>query len=293
MGLVGYTSTDEEGEEEGKEEGKEGAVERKAMPVLPLDFGNGAGKRGGKRKRAVDDPGAHEGRVRALPYTDGVFVSHIYIDLCLPQAQRADVQAMVDALGRMPTPAPWRALLRPRPSSDVPSGHPPLPNRRIDEVSEEREEEADDDGLHISLSRPFELRRHQRAPFSAQLRHLLSSHRSFTFQLATFPPQALANDRASRAFVALDVSSAQPHLQRLVHAIDRLMEEYRQPAYYAPARFHASFAWRLIGEREDPGLFRKEVARLRVDGPTAGCQMVVSHVMLKIAKDIQALPLSL
>jgi len=109
--------------------------------------------------------------------------------------------------------------------------------------------------LHVSLSRNFSLRRHQIAPFVAELRAALAraaapARRPFAVTLAPLPT-VLVNETRSRAFVALRAveagaarapPSAPGALDALVTAVDSALAAFGRPAYYAGRRLHVSVA---------------------------------------------------
>ncbi|KAK8861486.1 hypothetical protein IAR55_002307 [Kwoniella newhampshirensis] len=88
-----------------------------------------------------DDPSLHQGRTRTRRYVDGEFNTHVYIPLSIPPSLRTTLNSAISSLSSC------------------------LPDHTINPLIP---------SLHVSLTQPLPLRRHQIQSFRDELRHRLS-----------------------------------------------------------------------------------------------------------------------
>jgi len=104
----------------------------------------------------------------------------------------------------------------------------------------------EEEQLHMSLSRPFVLQRHQITPFVSQLTRALQQsmqHGAFTVGLGACG--LLGNDDCSRLFAALFVTRNAQRLVALIRAVDTALASFGLQPYYANPVPHVSVAWAL------------------------------------------------
>lgn len=98
------------------------------------------------------------------------------------------------------------------------------------------------DHLHISLTRPLVLRKHEQQPLYEQVRQVTAFVRPFSVGFAQFV--CLPSDTSERVFMALEVNAGWHELTELVRALnERLGRLLHARNYYNEARFHASVAY--------------------------------------------------
>ncbi|KAI0299597.1 hypothetical protein BC826DRAFT_906356 [Russula brevipes] len=177
-----------------------------------------------------DDPSKHQGRTRTVPHVDGQWAAYIYIPLALRGALRHVVARAVDvARGEARgVRTLGGADLDPNPDADLDAA---------DSVADVRE-------LHVSLTRPFFLRAHQREEMKRAVRDVAKAHPPFAVSFAAFSD--LTNDERTRTFLCMEVGAGHQELRALSDALTPALHSFRQKEYYAEPRFHASFAWVLL-----------------------------------------------
>ncbi|ETS64910.1 hypothetical protein PaG_00884 [Moesziomyces aphidis] len=97
--------------------------------------------------------------------------------------------------------------------------------------------------LHISLTRPFTVRAHERDEYVktalAEIGRFSTGMTSFSFSFSRIA--CLANDDASKHFMVLEVGPGRENLRKLSTALGaELHRAFRAKSYYQEARFHAS-----------------------------------------------------
>ncbi|OCF32287.1 hypothetical protein I316_05955 [Kwoniella heveanensis BCC8398] len=179
-----------------------------------------------------DDPTLHQGRTRTRPYVDGDYNAHVYLSLTLPSALRTILEEYLVAL---------RLLLKDH------AIHSSL------------------ESLHISLTHPLPLRRHQIIPFREKLWAQLRTHGSFRLSLvgdakvyynrSQMQTQAAENKddddaghaSGGRAFFALRTGAGSVELKAMLDNIFHpILETMHLPTYHANPEFHTSFGWCLL-----------------------------------------------
>eukprot|EP01035_Chromulina_nebulosa_P033906 gene33906-45416_t len=84
---------------------------------------------------------------------------------------------------------------------------------------------------HVSLSRPFVLRRHQIEAFIQLLQDKV--HYFHRFSCHVFSEyQELINDSSTRGFVCIPLADSQGLLLQLVRQVDTVLTAFKQPEYY-------------------------------------------------------------
>ncbi|WWC60210.1 uncharacterized protein I303_102776 [Kwoniella dejecticola CBS 10117] len=180
-----------------------------------------------------DDPSKHQGRRRTRPYVDGEYNAHLYLSLKIPSGFRTVLEDVLSVF-----------------QEEVPS-------HKIHSLLS---------SLHISLTHPLPLRRHQIDPLRAALAdRLRSTRRSFRMSLASeikvyYNRSTSTNAAASsaalraegegsggRAFIALRVGAGANELEDILdQIIHPLLEIYHLPKYHENPEFHTSFGWTLL-----------------------------------------------
>jgi len=201
----------------------------------------------------------HEGRVRTFPHVVGNFAVAVFVPLPPPPLEaQAELAAALAALSARLAPA---AQLRPLPL----------------------------DSLHLSLSAPCAVRRHQAPPLYAALRARLrrSSPPPPAHARLGGQPLALLNEAGTRTFLALPLGGAQAAagLAAAVAAVDAALAGQGLPPLRPPGADaylpHASVAWALGDAREAVREACSEVAALaalRWAAPLARVQLRVGKV---------------
>ncbi|WVQ94633.1 hypothetical protein IAU59_001713 [Kwoniella sp. CBS 9459] len=189
-----------------------------------------------------DDPALHQGRSRSRPYVDGDYNAHVYLSLSLPAPLRAILDEYLAAL---------QSLLKDH------TIHSSL------------------ESLHISLTHPLPLRRHQIVPFRDSLTARLRAQGSFRLSLVGDTKvyhngsQIRSMGHAaghgggigggggdhsgrsgSRAFFALRTGAGSVELKAIIDdIIHPILEKLHLPTYHENPEFHTSFAWCLLKPR--------------------------------------------
>ncbi|KAI9510134.1 hypothetical protein F5148DRAFT_1181791 [Russula earlei] len=218
--LVSYDeSTDSEDEgEKGTKPPKERPspppppVKRRKLPALAAHLAPAV---------PLDDPSKHQGRTRTTPHVEGQWAAYVYVPLALRGTLRRVVERAVE-MTRREVPG-VRVLGGPDPGSDS--------------VADLRE-------LHISLTRPFYLRAHQRDEMKRAVRDAARSQPPFAASFAAFSD--LTNDEHTRTFLSMEIGAGHQELRALSAALSAALHSFRQKEYYEQPRFHASFAWVLL-----------------------------------------------
>ncbi|KAI0062217.1 hypothetical protein BV25DRAFT_660240 [Artomyces pyxidatus] len=196
----------------------------------------------------IDDPTKHQGRVRSSPHVEGQWAAYVYVPVALhTYAQRPLRDLVCDALRYAQEVVPSVQSLEAR------SGKTEAGDINSSEVSGLQE-------LHVSLTRPFFLRAHQREDMKRAVRAAARLHPPyvsfvdeirciFTASFATF--SELTNDEKTRTFLCMEVGAGHAELRGLSDSLSPKLREFRQKQYYEDPRFHASFAWALL-DASDP-----------------------------------------
>ncbi|KAE8539737.1 hypothetical protein D1P53_003673 [Cryptococcus gattii VGV] len=167
-----------------------------------------------------DDPSLHQGRTRSRPYVDGEYNTHVYISLSISLELSKILKTIIAKLP--PSPSPIHAL---------------LPN------------------LHISLTRPVPLRRHQIQPFRDELASGLGQTCAFKLSLVgSVNPyyNEVTGGGSNRAFLALRVGAGASELKKIVDGVlDPTLKKLHLPTYHDTPEFHTSFAWTLFSTKTD------------------------------------------
>ncbi|KAF4581532.1 poly(U)-specific 3'-to-5' RNA exonuclease [Pleurotus pulmonarius] len=174
----------------------------------------------------VDNPALHQGRVRTQPHVDGQFAAFVYVLVGLDKGSPLR-QLLSDAFRTAKATVECLQELKDLPLSEdgkLSDGAKPA--------------------LHISLSRPVYLRAYQRDEFKRAVKQLATKFSPFDASFATF--SELTNDEKTRTFLAIEIGGGHNELKGLSEGLTPILTPLRQKAYYAEARFHASFAWALL-----------------------------------------------
>ncbi|KAF7768107.1 hypothetical protein Agabi119p4_7350 [Agaricus bisporus var. burnettii] len=167
----------------------------------------------------IDDPSLHQGRTRSTPHTDGNWAAHVYVSITITKSHTLYSlleTAVAEAKRAVPT------------LNSFTSGQT------------DRKHQLE---LHISLTRPFFIRAHQKEEFRQAIRKLAKCS-PFALSFTSFAE--LHNDEHTRTFLVMEIGAGHHELNRLCCDLKPLIESLRQRAYYARPRFHASVAWALL-----------------------------------------------
>ncbi|WVW80048.1 hypothetical protein I302_102021 [Kwoniella bestiolae CBS 10118] len=167
-----------------------------------------------------DDPSLHQGRRRTRPYVDGEYNTHVYLSLSIPTGLRMILEEVLKAIqDELPTHT-MHSLLS---------------------------------SLHISLTHPLPLRRHQIIPFRNALTDRLRTgdkfRLSFASEIKVYYNRLEGGEEGSggRAFVALRVGAGAKELESILDkVIHPLLEVNHFPKYHENPEFHTSFGWTLL-----------------------------------------------
>lgn len=168
-------------------------------------------------------------RRRQVPHTVGNWATLVYIDLYVSDAlERASASAMTRLHDMDPTSV-WTAntTATGELTGEQPAAVP----------------------VHVSLSRTVYLQFHHITLFVSMLTAAFSEEFApFTGDFDGW--EVLANDDRSRLFVCLMVDAGHQVLCDMIAACDRVVTQFRQPAFYRPPKPHASVAWRVTTDEE-------------------------------------------
>uniref|UniRef100_A0ABM5EU38 U6 snRNA phosphodiesterase n=1 Tax=Pogona vitticeps TaxID=103695 RepID=A0ABM5EU38_9SAUR len=195
--LVGYSSSDSEGEE---------AAAAAAMMVAPRSSVPAAPRlrvpesvlsmfREEEEKEAVvDDASKHGGRLRTFPHERGNWATYVYV----PYEPQEDFWDLLQLL-----------LL-----------HARVYVSSLTTMTE----------FHISLSQSVVLRYHWISPFVLSLKERLAAFQRFICRADQV--KVYTNQTKTRTFIGLAVSSGHSNLLELVSEVDRVMEEFNLSTFY-------------------------------------------------------------
>ncbi|GAA5803598.1 hypothetical protein HPULCUR_009081 [Helicostylum pulchrum] len=96
---------------------------------------------------------------------------------------------------------------------------------------------------HISVSRTVYLRQHQLESFVSSIRTAVQRTKPFDISFAQ--TACLTNDENTRSFLTLEIGNGYNQLFDCMKEVDKVMQEYKQPTFYDPPRFHTSIGWAL------------------------------------------------
>lgn len=103
---------------------------------------------------------------------------------------------------------------------------------------------SDSKSLHISLSRPIVLRKHEQNTFFAQVSRAIQDTALQPFEIGFSQFACMKSDTSDRVFLTLEVSSGWQELHALsLHLNQLLFNLFRARAYFEDTRFHTSFAY--------------------------------------------------
>jgi hypothetical protein len=136
---------------------------------------------------------------------------------------------------------------------------------------------------HVSLAKPFALRKHEIEPLLAALTAAVGRVPCFDVEvgpawgLLPCDPSMTSGGGGSsagpsplgaRCFVALDVAGGREGLERLVKAVDGSLARFGRPPYFAPPRLHVTVA-EVAADVGAPGLAPARAAASFVAAPAA------------------------
>lgn len=121
-------------------------VKKRKLPALPSHLTLAV---------PLDDPSKHQGRTRTTPHVEGQWAAHVYVSLSLNGSLRGILERAVDIAKQE------AASVRLVGSADSDTG--------TESVASVRE-------LHVSLTRPFFLRTHQKEEMKRAVRDAAKAH---------------------------------------------------------------------------------------------------------------------
>ena len=96
---------------------------------------------------------------------------------------------------------------------------------------------------HLSLARPFYMRKHEIEPFRDALQEAVGQMSAF--EVEVLPDWVLLPSEdpdSERSFIALKLADHNGDLARLVTSVDSVMARFGRPKYFTPAIFHVTIA---------------------------------------------------
>jgi len=178
------------------------------------------------------------GGCKVQRHARGNWPSHVFLPLP-PSARLVNlaVAAVNDARRHMPAGVeikpcfPWPAV-----GSQGPQG---VAEGARNSVASEA---STPDWAHVSLSKPFFLRRHELDPFEVALRDAVADTSPFTIVLAPHGWTLLGSDDKDRAFLVLGIEEGAEELEELVERVDQALARFGRPPYYEEPHFHVTVA---------------------------------------------------
>ncbi|TFY73509.1 hypothetical protein EWM64_g10503 [Hericium alpestre] len=183
----------------------------------------------------VDDPSKHQGRIRTTPHVEGQWAAYVYIPILLQEEENKKLRGLVRRVIRRAKDV--------EPALQVLGTSAPANGNEVADSAVPME-------LHVSLTRPFYLRAHQREDVKRAMRAVAKTHLPFTASFATLAE--LTNDERTRTFLCMEVGAGHTEFQKLSDALTPTLRAFRQKEYYDQPRFHASFAWALLNHPSQP-----------------------------------------
>ena len=95
---------------------------------------------------------------------------------------------------------------------------------------------------HVSLSRPFALRRQEIEGFTEELQKACRVTQNFDIELRCSNWVTLPSEDGQRTFLAFEVDFDKAALRRLIQNLDTVLGIYGKAPYYSSPRFHVTFA---------------------------------------------------
>ncbi|ORY76686.1 U6 snRNA phosphodiesterase Usb1 [Protomyces lactucae-debilis] len=258
--LVQYASSDE-----GEETATSAAP---ALPSLPkeLDAVYVVDPRKGQ------DPAFHGGRQRQVAHTQGLWPSHIQLDVTLSQDQRQSLAAFLDA-AHIVLEEDYETLLV------TPLGV--------------------DADLHISLTPGIMLPGEHKDTFPEAIVSAVSQHKNGSLQFEVIRPAVFGNIDGQRTFPVLQLRPInQDGFDTLMQGLDSVLGAYGTAPLYTSreglASLHVSIAWR----RPESSIQQNHTRRLeqlkqhpafrRLQGQLFSC----SHLRVKVGNELHLIALS-
>ncbi|KAJ2478195.1 poly(U)-specific 3'-to-5' RNA exonuclease [Coemansia sp. RSA 2320] len=103
--------------------------------------------------------------------------------------------------------------------------------------------------LHISLTRPFYLQRHQLSEFARELESSVGGMGPIAVGFGGL--STYTNEQQTRGFVAVDVDHGEESIRRVLDRVNLVVKKFGKRRFYRSPRFHASLlAVKLAGDRE-------------------------------------------
>ncbi|KAK2596853.1 hypothetical protein N8I77_012742 [Diaporthe amygdali] len=254
------------------------------LPPLPSSFHNLYAST--VRTATADLPSLHQGRRRIIPHKDGNWPSHIYLEWHPTSSQHQLLQSLLVALTRDLQHLLIGHGLVGFLTSDLGA---PLP-------------------LHVSLSRPFVLRTHDKDAFLDLLIRDTARCRVPTFALACDDLAWHRSPESERSFLVLRVRAPRGNndeLSALLRVCNHLVASHGQPELYASSRrpgddsnghasdaFHVSLAWSFSQPTAE---LRQKTAEVfarpefrdaihsRISIPVEGVKVKIGNVVTNIA----------
>ncbi|WFD40830.1 poly(U)-specific 3'-to-5' RNA exonuclease [Malassezia japonica] len=104
--------------------------------------------------------------------------------------------------------------------------------------------EEEEERLHLSLTRPILIRKHEQKSFVDQAAQCVRESQVERFSVGFARFTSFPSDTSDRVFLALETNAGWHELQSLTKALSqRLYALFRAPMYYQQPRFHASVAY--------------------------------------------------
>lgn len=249
MSLVAYESENSEsGSDQSDTEAvplssAAGSVHGKIKLALPEDFDSVyqhsrySAENVRKRVEAAKDPGTRDFK-RRRQHEPGRWPSHIYLQVEVTDAMTSLAHTAIKHLEeRLAAVRSSNSLKNQELSAELSSTSTSAP--RI--ITPRGMGEGDGGGWHMSLCKPFSLRKHQLEAILEALKKRLRAVRRFRCEISG-DYEVLVNEDKSLSFCCLCVVGGQKSLLELVEIINSVLGDFKQAPYYEDPKFHISVA---------------------------------------------------
>ncbi|OZJ02793.1 hypothetical protein BZG36_04428 [Bifiguratus adelaidae] len=234
MSLVSYSSSEEEEpvkrsnevSDLSHDETKRQKIHKVDLPPLPSSILPPTSK----GQKQTDHSALYEGRVRNVPFVEGIWPVHVYIEVHLPEDVEASMTNMIQSLqSNLKDASPiYSDFTHPSPFSKDAA------ERKGKTLHfgglRARPFYAQHDILHISLSKCAYLQTHRLDRFVERVRQALGH--SERFDLAFSSLTHFDNEQKTRSFLSLEVGFGYQKLLNMVKTVDNIMVDFKQPKFY-------------------------------------------------------------
>ncbi|RPB27119.1 hypothetical protein L211DRAFT_750099, partial [Terfezia boudieri ATCC MYA-4762] len=237
------------------------------------------------RLAARDDPSLHGGRQRAIPHEVGNWPTFVFLEWHLNAAEFSLLSEVLTKLDRQDGKRKARHHTK---GEGFVKAQFKLISSLVSDLGAEQP-------LHISLSRPNNLKTLERAQFVDLLEERIHKARLKPFGISFGNFEWVSNSDGTRWFFVMTAKSEENELSTLLRLTNSTFATYHQPALYSEHKsdngFHVTIGWSLEApekelmkqlETETGNEFKTQLSQLT---------MKTAEVKIKIGNIIKALPL--